>query len=136
MLNVIFISRDIFALINFSVYLFNISVSHFSQKTKKEQQYFNKTLKSYNYLLELTASTVGDDFLPCQSENTPHLEISPSITSSLYLTVTLPGKPDLNSKNKDLELDKNTEKTDTRTMLPGLIGPGNFIPFKRKGPQK
>lgn len=106
---------DIFDVINFSLYLFNISVSHFSPKTKKEQSYLNRAVKSYNTLFELTqdaCSLVGDDFLHCHSENTPHLVISPYIPLSSYTLVTLTGNPDLNTKNEDLEIAEKTEISD------------------------
>lgn len=98
---------DITVLINFALHLFDISVPHFHPRSEKEQRYLRHALTAHEFLSVLAKksySLVGDVFLPCQSENTPRLEIPPSITPSTPYIVTLPGNPHLEQKNEGLEV--------------------------------
>ena len=102
---------DIMTLIYYSLDLYNLSIN----SSEVDSTTFSNNSKSYNFLDSLTDGTtskVGDDFLPCPSENTPHLKNSSSITTSTYTTVTLPGNLDYQPKNGGSKKSKNSAKSD------------------------
>ncbi len=96
---------DIITLIHFSIYLFNISVL----SSPVDNTTFHKTLKSYNFLAELTEEPTlmaQDVFsLGKKAPGSNHASIS---FSSITLC-TLPGNPHFQSKNQQWEDEDNSD---------------------------